>query len=125
MDVSGSEQRLVKFIQGNIDFDDIELLMLNEVPYDQVKGTAIGQRKTCPANQIPGGFQIQLQRKCQCDGGLLGGFCIGIVDNLGEVLFGDIRFFIDGGILLPTLLNQFQQGFREPGIFLFDLIVQR
>ena len=56
-------------------------------PDDQVKGTAVGQRKTCPANQIPGGIQIQLQRKCQCDGGLLGGFCIGIVDNLGEVLF--------------------------------------
>ena len=109
MDVLGSEQRLVKFVQGNIYFDYIELLMLNEVPDDQIKGTAVGQSVARPANQISGVFQIQLQGKCQGNGGLLGRLGIRVVDQLGKMLLGDVGFFVDGGILQLFFLNQFQQ----------------
>ena len=92
MDVSAAQQRLVKIVQGDVYFDDIELLMLDEVADDQIKGAAVRQGVARPPDQIPGRFQIQLQRKGEGDGRGLGGSGIGIVDELGEVLLGNVCF---------------------------------
>lgn len=41
VDVSAAQQRLVKIVQGDVYFDDIELLMLDEVADDQIKFAAV------------------------------------------------------------------------------------
>ena len=114
---------MVKFIQGDIDFDYIELPMLNEVPDDKVECAAVGQRISRPSDQIPGGIQIQLQRKGQRNGGLLGGLGIGVVDELGKMLLEDIRPLVNSGVLQALFLNKREQRFGKARVLVFSVFI--
>ena len=92
--------------QYTVDLHHIELLVFNVVLDDQVKLTTVGQSVACSADQILRSFQIQFQCKSQGDGRGLGGLVIGVIADLGEMLLGQQRLFVDFRVLLTGLIDQ-------------------
>ena len=103
--LGAAKQCLIKFVQGNIDLHDVVVFLLNEVADDQVEFAAVGQGEACPADEITGLLQIQLQSQGKGNGGLLGGLVIQIAADLGKVLLGEIGLLVDFRILFPGLLK--------------------
>ena len=97
---------MIKLIQRQIDLHHVIIALFDEIADDQVEFAAVGQGVARPAAQVLCGFQIQLQRKGQGDSRGLGGFIIGVIADLGEVLLGQQGLLVDFRILLAGLVDQ-------------------
>ena len=79
---------MVEFVQSQVDFHNVIVSVFNKIADNQVEFAAVGEGIACPTDQVTGGFYIQLQGNCQCQGGGFGGFIMGVIANLGEMLLG-------------------------------------
>ena len=121
---SSPQQALIELIQRNVDLHHVILLPLDKIPDDEVEGAAVGQGVAGPADQVPGPLQIQLQRQCQGDGRGLGGPGIGVVDDLGEQLLGNVGALVDGRIFQSLLQDQLPKPLGEARILGLEKILQ-
>ena len=87
-DILGTQQDLVKLVQGLVDIEHIVVVILDKVHNDQIELAAGGQRVSGTADEVPGLIHVQFQGDGKGNGCGLGGLVVGIVADLGEVLPG-------------------------------------
>lgn len=121
---SAAQQALVKIEQCFVDLIYIVVILQNKEFNDPVEGAGLGQGIACPANQVPGFLQIQLQGDGKGNRCGLGRIIALYIHNFGEQPTVYIGLPVNFRIFLSGTVYVFQRRILKSHIILLQEFLQ-